>query len=63
MAKEVVERLINFYSYKNDVVLDPYLGIGTTCIVAKELERKYIGFEISKKYYDIALNSLNMIND
>lgn len=50
--EELVERLIKFFSYTNDIVLDPFCGNGTTCIVAKKLGRKYIGFEISKKYVD-----------
>lgn len=58
-AKAIPQRLINFYSYKGAVVLDPYMGIGTTCIAAKELGRKYIGFEIDEQYYNIAKNTLN----
>lgn len=46
---------------ENDIVADFFLGSGTTCIVAKELGRKYIGFEINKEYYDIAVDRLNGI--
>nr|WP_307990359.1 site-specific DNA-methyltransferase [uncultured Niameybacter sp.] len=56
--KAIPQRLINFYSYKGAVVLDPYMGIGTTCIAAKELEREYIGFEIDEKYYSYAKKAL-----
>ena len=45
-----------------DVVLDPFLGSGTTAIACKELGRKYIGFEIDEKYYNIAKDRLNGIN-
>lgn len=46
---------IKVYSqYKNDVVLDPFMGSGTTAIAARELGRKYIGFEISKEYCNLA---------
>lgn len=55
---EIPRRLINFYSYKGDLILDPFLGVGTTCIVAKMLEREYVGFEQSSIYYDIALEKL-----
>lgn len=56
--KEIPERLINMYSYKDAIVLDPFMGEGTTCIVANELERKYIGFEISENYFSDAKKNL-----
>ena len=45
---------INLLSYKGDVVLDPFMGSGTTAKVAKELDRNYIGFELSNEYCKIA---------
>ena len=39
--------------------MDCFLGSGTTCVAAKELGRKYIGFEIDKDYYEIAKKRLN----
>lgn len=44
------------------VILDTFLGSGTTCAAAKELGRQYIGFEINEKYYKIAVDRLNGIN-
>lgn len=44
---------INSWSNEDDVVLDPFLGSGTTALVARALGRHYIGFEISGKYMDI----------
>lgn len=58
MPEEIPRRLVNFYSYKGDIVLDPFLGIGTTCIVAKNLNRRYLGFEMSSDYYNKALKQL-----
>lgn len=52
--EELPKRLIKLYSYVGDVVLDPFCGIGTTCIVAKRFKRKFIGYEISEKYCKIA---------
>ena len=49
---------IDLFSYKGDTVLDPFSGSGTTCYVAKGLERKYIGFEISEAYYNASLSRL-----
>ena len=47
------------WSNKNDIVLDPMCGAGTTCKMAKELGRKFIGIDISKKYCDIAQRRVN----
>ena len=55
---ELVERLLKLYSYKDDIVLDPFNGIGTTTYVAEKMNRKYIGIELSKKYCDIAISRL-----
>lgn len=41
-------------SKRGDLVLDPFMGIGTTAMVAKELERDYLGIELSQKYIDMA---------
>ena len=51
---ELPRRLIKMYSFKNDTVMDPFIGSGTTAIAAKQLGRNYIGFEINKEYVDIA---------
>ena len=40
-------------------MFDPFMGSGTTCVAAKELGRKYIGFEINEKYFNIAKDRLN----
>jgi DNA modification methylase len=50
---ELSGRLIQYYSYVNDVVLDPFMGGGTTAYSAKQLDRSYIGFELSTKYMEI----------
>jgi site-specific DNA-methyltransferase (adenine-specific) len=52
--EELPKRLIKFYTYLGDTVLDPFLGSGTTCKVAKAWGRKSIGYEIDKSYkYEI----------
>jgi len=45
---------INSWSNENDIVLDPFLGSGTTAKMAKQLGRNFIGIEISKEYCEIA---------
>lgn len=57
--EEIPYRLIKFYSYKNDIVLDPFNGSGTTTKVSKQLGRKFIGIELSKDYCKIANKRLN----
>ncbi|EQB64289.1 MAG: DNA methylase N-4/N-6 protein [candidate division Zixibacteria bacterium RBG-1] len=48
--ESLVERVLKLFSYKEDVILDPFNGVGTTTAVAKRLSRKYIGVDISKEY-------------
>lgn len=57
--EELVQRLIRIYTRKGDVVLDPFLGSGTTVIVARNLERKSIGFEIAKKFIKLTKKRLS----
>lgn len=57
----IIKNLIINSSRENDIVADFFLGSGTTCVASKELNRQYIGFEIDKKYYEIAKNRLNGI--
>ena len=61
-------RLIQLYSFTNDVVLDPFMGSGTTAIAALKCNRKYIGFETNPEYVELAerrisphLNTLQLI--
>lgn len=58
--QKLVEQCILATTEPNDVVLDPFMGIGTTAVVAKKLGRKYIGFESSKKYIDISNKNLKL---
>ena len=56
---ELMSYLITLGSRENDVVVDPFVGSGTTCIAAKMLDRKYIGIEKEKDYAIIAKTRLN----
>jgi DNA modification methylase len=54
----IVQELLNLTSQPNDVVLDPFIGSGTTAVVAKRMGRYYIGFEINPNYCEIARKAL-----
>ena len=51
--------LITLGSRKGDLVLDPFVGSGTTCISAKLLSRKYLGMELDDEYVVIAKNRID----
>ena len=59
---ELMKILIENSSNEKDIVLDPFMGIGSTGIACKELNRDFIGIEIDKKYYDIAVGRLDEIS-
>ena len=51
--EELPKRLIKMFSFAGDIVLDPFLGSGTTCLAAKKLERNSAGYEINKDFLPI----------
>lgn len=50
--------IAQYWSFKNDTILDPFMGVGTTLVAAQSLGRKVIGIEINKEYCDIAIQKL-----
>lgn len=59
---QLVERHLKHATQPNDVILDTFLGSGTTAVACKNIGRQYIGFEINKKWFDIAKDRLNNID-
>ena len=59
---ELVERHLKHATQPNDIVLDTFIGSGTTAVACKNIGRNFIGFEIDKKWYDIANDRLNKID-
>jgi site-specific DNA-methyltransferase (adenine-specific) len=53
--EELPRRLLKLFSYRNDIVLDPFNGAGTCSLVAWKLGRRFIGIDISEQYCDTAL--------
>lgn len=55
---KLIKHLMEIGSDEGDVVYDPFMGVGTTCIAALELKRRYIGVEIDKCFFDAAENRI-----
>src|SRR5947207_4488471 len=51
---ELPERLIQLYTYRGDVVLDPFLGSGSTAVAAVRTDRRYVGYDTEPGYVDLA---------
>lgn len=60
---ELMAYLVKTYSKENDIILDPFLGSGTTAVACKLLKRNYIGIEIDKKYCEIAEQRIKSISN
>ena len=56
--EELPYRLIQLYSFKNDVILDPFVGSGTTCLVALKSGRNYVGYDNNPDYVKLAENRI-----
>jgi len=54
----LVEYLIRLTTRENQIVLDPFMGSGTTAIACRNLNRRFIGFEINEVYYNDAIKRL-----
>jgi len=57
--QSLLHRIILATTIKDDAILDPFLGTGTTAVVAKKLGRKYFGIEKDKKYFEAAKERIN----
>ena len=58
--EQLVKNCIQLTTQENDVVLDPFMGSGTTAVVSENLNRKWIGFEVDKTYYNITQDRINV---
>lgn len=56
---KIIKNLITNSSKDGDIVLDCFSGSGTTCVAAKELNRRFIGIEINPEYHKISIDRLN----
>jgi modification methylase len=56
---ELPYRCIQLYTFKGEVVLDPFCGIGSTCIAAIKSGRQFVGYDVNKQYVEIANRRIN----
>jgi site-specific DNA-methyltransferase (cytosine-N4-specific) len=52
---------IKLFTEENDIVLDPFAGSGTTCVAAHELNRRFIGIELKREYFELAEKNIEEI--
>jgi DNA modification methylase len=57
-SEEFVEKLMNIYFPEESLIYDPFIGIGTTARACKKNRRNYLGSELDKEHYDIAIDLL-----
>ena len=61
--EKLITTILDNFSIVGDVVYDPFMGTGTTAVVAKKMNRKYIGSEISESYYNLCNKSLTEVSE
>ena len=62
-SMDIPTKAIKILTYKNDIVLDPFAGSGTSLVAAEVLDRKWIGIELSENYTDVARKRVQMFID
>ena len=58
-SMDIPTKAIKILTYKNDIVLDPFMGSGTSAVAAETLGRRWLGIELSPNYTDIAIKRVN----
>ena len=61
--EELPNRLIKLFSFTNDIVLDPFMGSGTTAIAAIKNNRNFVGYEINEEYINLANNRIEKLKE
>ena len=56
--KHFIKEILKMFSNENDLILDPFIGSGSTAVACLQLNRRFIGFEIEEKYYKLALGRI-----
>lgn len=61
--EELPNRLIKLFSFTNDIVIDPFMGSGTTAIAAIKNNRNFVGYEINEEYINLANNRIEKLKE
>jgi site-specific DNA-methyltransferase (adenine-specific) len=61
--EELPHRLIQLYTFENDIVLDPFAGSGTTCISALRDKRRYLGYDVNSSYVQLAQKNISVVKN
>ena len=56
-----MEEIIKTHTNENDIVIDPFMGSGTTGVACLLLNRKFIGVELEKEYFDISVDRIKKV--
>ncbi len=59
--EELARRVLLLFSFRGDVVLDPFAGVGTTCVAARRTQRRFLGIDIAQEYCATAQTRLNNV--
>lgn len=58
---DVIDRLVDLYSNKGEIVFSPFLGVGSEGVVSVKKDRKFIGIELKKEYFDTACRNIDSV--
>lgn len=58
---KLMQDIIKIHTNENDIIIDPFMGSGTTGLACLNLNRQFIGIELDKKYFDLAVDRLNKL--
>ena len=61
-AIDVIKRLVKYHSKERDIILDPFMGSGTTAVACRQLGRNFVGCDNKKEYVDLAKQRVKSIN-
>ena len=60
---KLMEDIIKIHTKENDLILDPFIGSGTTALAAMNTNRNFIGFEIDKRYFDLSIERISELKN